>query len=96
MAFTQKDMERQAKEFAALKEEFSRLESEEQAQLKALGLKSSDLGTPDLANLPPELKKLADEAVNTAKRAGEARKAQRASAGSDTHAHKARRGAVRI
>lgn len=99
MAFTQQDMERQMAEFAALQEEFSRLEAEEKAQLKALGLTEKDLGKPDLDNLPPELKKMVDEARDVARRAGEARKTQSGAAARPSSGPRpgaGRRGVVRL
>lgn len=38
MSFTEQDMKKQMEDFAALREEFSRLESQEKAMRKQLGL----------------------------------------------------------
>lgn len=99
MAFTQQDMEKQMEQFAAMKEELSRLEAQEKAQLKALGLTEADLGKPDLDALPPELRKMAQEAQEAARRAGEARRAQSsttASTSSGPRPGAGRRGVVRL
>ena len=97
MAFTQQDMDKQWAEIAALTEEFSRLEAQEEAQLKALGLTGADLGEPDLHALPPDLQKMAREAQVAAQRAGEARKTQTAArASSGPRPGAGRRGVVRL
>lgn len=73
MAMTEQDMQKQAQLLAEMKEELSRLEATEQALNKQL----SDAGiTVDLDNLPPELQNQMQEAMQEAKRAGEARSTQ--------------------
>ena len=55
MSFTEQDMKKQMEDFAALREEFSRLESQEKAMRKQLGL--PEQGKTDPASLTPELRK---------------------------------------
>ena len=74
MSFTEQDMKKQMEDFAALREEFSRLESQEKAMRKQLGLSEQEKTDP--ATLTPELRKMAEEAEAEARRAGEARAAQ--------------------
>ena len=74
MSFTEQDMKKQMEDFAALREEFSRLESQEKAMRKQLGL--PEQGKTDPASLTPELRKMVEEAEAEARRAGEARAAQ--------------------
>ena len=73
MSFTEQDMKKQMEDFAALREEFSRLESQEKAMRKQLGLSEQEKTDP--ATLTPELRKMAEEEAE-ARRAGEARAAQ--------------------
>ena len=72
MAFTEQDMNKQMEEFAALKEELSRLEAQEKALRKQAGLPER----MDMSKLSPQERKLVEEATAEAKRAGEARVAQ--------------------
>ena len=74
MSFTEQDMKKQMEEFAALREEFSRLESQEKAMRKQHG--QPEQGKTDQASLTPELRKMVEEAEAEARRAGEARAAQ--------------------
>ena len=74
MSFTEQDMKKQMEDFAALREEFSRLESQEKAMRKQLGLPEQEKTDP--ASLPPELRQMVEEAEAEARRAGEARAAQ--------------------
>lgn len=74
MSFTEQDMKKQMEDFAALREEFSRLESQEKSMRKQLGL--PEQGKTDSASLTPELRKMVEEAEAEARRAGEARAAQ--------------------
>ena len=71
MSFTEQDMKKQMEDFAALREEFSRLE--EKAMRKQLGLPEQEKTDP--ASLTPELRKMVEEAEAEARRAGEARAA---------------------
>ena len=98
MAFTQQDMERQAQEFAAIQEEFSRLEAQEKALRKEAGMpeEGSDL---DMNNLNPEQRKMVEAAQAEAKRAGEARATQCKASAAPSNAHRpgaGRRGVVRL
>lgn len=68
MSFTEQDMKKQMEDFAALREEFSRLESQEKAMRKQLGLSEQEKTDP--ATLTPELRKMAEEAEAEARRAG--------------------------
>lgn len=96
MTMTQKDVEAQEAQFAALKEEFSRLNQKFDAQLKDMGLTEADLKEPSPAT--PEVEAMIAQAKEEAKRAGEARKAQagmdKPSAGRAPGA--GRRGVVRL
>ena len=74
MSFTEQDMKKQMDDFAALREEFSRLESQEKAMRKQLGLPEQGQEKTDPASLAPELHKMVEEAE--ARRAGDARAAQ--------------------
>ena len=47
MSFTEQDMKKQMEDFAALREEFSRLESQEKAMRKQLGLPEQETTDPD-------------------------------------------------
>ncbi|MBQ3059591.1 MAG: hypothetical protein IJD16_04670 [Desulfovibrio sp.] len=98
MAFTEQDLQKQIEEFAALKEEFSRLEAQEKQMRKTLGLPEEGGAGQDMNCLSPELRAQMETAMADAKRAGEARAAQssqaRVAAGSRPGA--ARRGVVRL
>lgn len=76
MSFTEQDMKKQMDDFAALREEFSRLESQEKAMRKQLGLPEQGQEKTDPASLAPELHKMVEEAEAEARRAGDARAAQ--------------------
>ena len=80
MAFTKQDMQRQSEELAALKDEFSRLESQEKVMRKALGLPEQGGEKLDMNALSPEMRKHAEEAMAEAQRTGAARAAQSQSA----------------
>ena len=80
MAFTQQDMQKQFEEFAALKEEFSRLEAQEKQMRKQLDMPEQGGKELDMASLPPELRKQVEQAQAEARRAGEVRAAQSAPA----------------
>ena len=73
MSFTEQDMKKQIEDFTALREEFFRLESQEKAMRKQLGLPEQEKTDP--ASLTPELRKMVEEAEAEARRAGEARAA---------------------
>ncbi|MDR1111015.1 MAG: hypothetical protein LBP92_10060 [Deltaproteobacteria bacterium] len=76
MPLTEEQLSEQRKMFDELKEEFSRLNSLYDAQLKAIGLTEDDLKDLDPEAAPPEVKKLLDQARMEAQRAGEARSEQ--------------------
>lgn len=76
MAFTEQDMRKQMEEFAALKDEFSRLEAQEKMLRKQAGLPEEGGEKLDMAKLSPEARKHVEEAMAEARRAGEARAAQ--------------------
>lgn len=95
MAFTQKDLERQQEALAALQEEFSRLQAQEDALRK--DLKLPDDGKPfDMASVPQELRAEVEKAMDEAARAGKARAAQHAPASASHSGGAMRRGAVRV
>lgn len=98
MAYTEQDMQKQMEQFAALKEEFSRLEAQEKALRRQAGLPEEGGERMDMSGLSPEERRHVEEATAEAKRAGEARAAQsrpaRASSGSLPGA--GRRGVVRL
>ena len=98
MAFSQQDMQKQFEEFAALKEEFSRLEAQEKQMRKQLDMPEQGGTGVDMASLPPELRKQAEQAMADAKRAGESRVAQSAPAraASGPMPGAGRRGVVRL
>ena len=62
MSFTEQDMKKQMDDFAALREEFSRLESQEKAMRKQLGLPEQGQEKTDPASLAPALRKMVEEA----------------------------------
>lgn len=76
MAYTEQDMRKQMEQFAALKEEFSRLEAQEKTLRKQAGLPEEGGEKLDMTKLSPEARKHVEEAMAEAKRAGEARAAQ--------------------
>jgi hypothetical protein len=76
MSMTQHDIGAMNKEIDAIADEFSRLNSIFDAQLKALGITENDLKKVDANNPPPELKAQMSQAIAAAKRAGEERAGQ--------------------
>ncbi len=76
MSFTEQDMKQQMEEFAALREEFSRLENQEKVMRKQLGLPEQGQERTDAASLSPELRRMLENTEAEARRAGEARAAQ--------------------
>ncbi len=98
MAFTEQDMNKQIEAFAAVKEEFSRLEAQEKVLRKQAGLPEEGGEKTDMTKLSPELRKQAEEAMAEAKRAGEARAAQSSPAkvSSGAMPGAGRRGVVRL
>ena len=98
MAYSEQDMKKQFEAFAAIKEEFSRLEAQEKALRKQAGLPEQGGEKLDMSKLPPEERKLVEQAQAEAKRAGEARAAQSrpAAASSGSLPGAGRRGVVRL
>ena len=98
MAFTEQDMQKQMEAFAAIKEEFSRLEAQEKTLRKQAGLPEEGGEKLDMAKLSPEERTHVEEAMAVAKRAGEARAAQSrpAKAASGPLPGAGRRGVVRL
>ena len=99
MAFTEQNMKQQMEELAALKEEFSRLESQEQAMRKALGLPEQNGGKVDMKALSPEMRQHVESAMAEAQRAGAARAAQSRSSSTSSSGSvpgKGRRNIVRL
>jgi peptidoglycan hydrolase CwlO-like protein len=80
MAFSDKDFDAQQQQLQVLEDELSRLNTQYDAQLKAMGVTENDLKTTLDAELPPELQKMMSEAQDKAKREGSARAAQSAPA----------------
>ena len=74
MSFTEQDMKKQMEDFAALREEFSRLKSKEKAMRKHNAMKEKKKTEPPTLN--PQMRKMPEEAEAEARRAGEARAAQ--------------------
>ena len=91
-------MNKQMEAFAALKEEFSRLEALDKCLRRQAGLPEQGGEPLDMEALSPEIRRYVDQAIADAKRAGEARAAQsrpaRTSSGSRPGA--GRRGVVRL
>lgn len=98
MAFTEQDMTRQMEAFAALKEEFSRLEAQEKALRKQAGLPEKGGEKRDMSALSAEERSFMEQAMAEAKRAGEARAAQSSPAKSSAGARPGmgRRGMIRL
>lgn len=98
MAFTEQDMNRQIAAFAALREEFSRLEAQEKTLRRQAGLPEEGGEKTDMSRLSPEERRHVEEAMAEAKRAGEARAAQShpARAASGPLPGAGRRGVVRL
>ena len=84
MAFTEQDMLKQMEAFAAIRDEFSRLESQEKALRKQAGLPEEGQEKTDMATLSPELRQMTDAAMAEARRAGEARASQARNTGRAT------------
>lgn len=76
MAFTDADLKKQEEQFAALEDEFARMQAQAAELLKAAGIKPEELKPIDINNLSPEMQKAMNEATDVAKRAGAARAAQ--------------------
>ena len=76
MAYTEQDMQKQMEQFAALRDEFSRLEAQEKALRRQAGLPEEGGEKMDMAKLSPEERRHVEEAMAEAGRAGEARAAQ--------------------
>ena len=98
MEFTEKTLQEQEKAFAAVKEEFSRLNARFDGMLKEAGLTAEDLKKSLEEKHEPELEKSLEEAKAEAARAGRARVAQTgaAGAGQTASAGRGRPGAVKI
>lgn len=71
MSFTEQDMKKQMEDFTALREEFFRLESQEKAMRKQLGLPEREKTDP--SSLTPKLREMVEEAMAEARRAAQAR-----------------------
>jgi hypothetical protein len=74
MAFTEQELSEQEQAVERLTNEFSQLNSQFSALLKAQGVTEDFLRETDVENLPPELKAQVEAVRATAKRAGEERK----------------------
>jgi ElaB/YqjD/DUF883 family membrane-anchored ribosome-binding protein len=98
MAFTEKDMKEQEQVFAALKDEFSRLNARHEGMLKDAGLSADDLKKSLAEKQPPEMEKLLEQAKAEAAQAGKARAAQSSPAESAPagKSGRGRPGAVRL
>lgn len=99
MAFTENDVRQQEQAFAAVKEEFSRLNARFDGMLKESGLSVEDLKKSLAEKHDPELERLLNQAKEEAARQGKARVAQSAPVGGSsvgTGAGRGRPGAVRI
>ena len=98
MAFTQKDFEAQEQQLQTLKDELSRLDVQFAAHLKTLGLTEADLKTALEGDIPPDVQQMMSEAMDKAKREGQARSAQSSPAASSggKAPGAGRRGAVRL
>jgi uncharacterized membrane protein YccC len=75
MPFSEKDLAAQAAQLEQLKNEIFRLDGIYEKQLKALGISEEELRKLDPEKCSPEVKKLMEEAQQTAKRLGENRSA---------------------
>jgi ElaB/YqjD/DUF883 family membrane-anchored ribosome-binding protein len=80
MAFTENDLREQEQAFAAIQDEFSRLNALHDGMLKDAGLSAEDLRKSLEEKLPPDLEKALNQAKEDAARAGKARAAQAGSA----------------
>lgn len=76
MAFTEKDMKEQEQVFAALKDEFSRLNARHEGMLKDAGLSADDLKKSLEEKHSPDMEKLLEQARVEAAQAGKTRAAQ--------------------
>jgi hypothetical protein len=75
MPFTEQDLAAQASQLEQLKAELFRLDGIYEKQLKTLGFSEDELRNFEPEKIPTEVKKLMEEAKQTAKRAGESRTA---------------------
>lgn len=98
MAFTEQDLKNQKQEISRLADELSRLNAVFAEQKKILGLPADKPVTVAESEVTPELERAMADAVERAKREGEARAAHaRVSSGSGSAcSSRGRRGAVRI
>lgn len=98
MAFTEKEMAEQQQAFAALKDEFSRLNAQRDAMLKEADLSEEDLRKMLNEKHPPEVEAFLKKAREDAARAGQARAAQAGapSGKSPSAAGRGRPGVVRL
>ena len=98
MAYTEQDMQKQMEQFAARRDEFSRLEAQEKALRRQAGLPEEGGEKMDMSKLSPEERRHVEEAMAEAGRAGEARAAQSrpARAASGPLPGAGRRGVVRL
>jgi hypothetical protein len=101
MPFTEQDLAAQASQLEQLKAELFRLDGIYEKQLKTLGFSEDELRKLDPEKFPVEVKKLMEEAKQTAKRTGESRAASAKSqlstnsSGSNTSYGSNRRRAIR-
>ncbi|WP_295640478.1 hypothetical protein [uncultured Mailhella sp.] len=96
MAFTEQDLRNQKQEIARLADELSRLNSVFAEQKKALGIPETETVTVAESEVTPELRSAMADAMERARREGEARAARaKLSAGSSSApAGRSRRGAM--
>ena len=99
--FTEEDSKRQDEAFAALKDEFSRIEQIDKALCKAFGLPEEGPLKLNVTDKTPEVLKAFEEAKAKAESEGAARAAQfkngaRSGASANTAAGRGRRGVVRL
>ncbi|MCR5562252.1 MAG: hypothetical protein K6F46_02605 [Desulfovibrio sp.] len=73
--FTEADSKKQDEEFAAIKDEYSKLDDMEKSLRKSAGLPNGYSGIKE-ADMTPEIRKALEEAKAKAKREGEARAAK--------------------
>ena len=62
MAYTEQDMQKQMEQFAALRDEFSRLEAQEKALRRQAGLPEEGGEKMDMSKLSPEERRHVEEA----------------------------------
>lgn len=98
MAFTEKDFKAQEQQLKTLQDELSRLDVQFNTHLKNLGLTEEDLKAALEGDIPPEVQQMMAEAMDKAKREGQARSAQSlpAAVSSGKAPGAGRRGAVRL